>query len=359
MLACHELADRRPRRKHLMSASFALTARSGATRRSGPMLGDVLQRRLVFVTGKGGVGKTAAALALALAASRAQRRVLVVEVNPYGRIGEYLGGLTLTPEPLEIAPNLAVATIVPSVILEEFALRVLRIRALAHRLMQSHTFRVVTAAAPGIEDFLTLVRIAGWEDTRTGLQRRRHRFDLVIVDAPATGHSVPLLATPATLLNMLPFGPLASTARELALLLNDSDRTAVAIVTQAEEMAVNETLELGAALMRLGLAILPPLVNAVSPLRFTREEARRLTADPPDMPPALVPYATVGRFSLARQRSAERQIRRLGRSFATRPLCLPHVLARSFAMPAIELLADELARADSRRSGRRREWVNA
>jgi len=312
------------------------------------MLGVVLQRRLVFVTGKGGVGKTAVALALAFAASRARRRVLVVEVNPYGRIGEYLGGLTLTPEPAEIAPNLSVATIVPSVVLEEFALRVLRIRALARRLLQSHTFRVVAAAAPGIEDFLTLVRIAGWEDARTGLQRRRHRFDLVIVDAPATGHSVPLLATPATLLNMLPFGPLAGTARELALLLNDSERTAVAMVTQAEEMAVNETLELAAALVRLGMGILPPLVNAVSPLHFTREEARRLTADPLDVPSALLPYAAAARFHLARQRGAERQIRRLARAFATSPLCLPHVPARSFAISAIEQLADELAHANRR-----------
>ena len=137
--------------------------------------------------------------------------------EPHGRVGEYLGGVTLGPEPTEVAPGISVASIVPTIIMEEFALRILRIRALARRLLESQTFRVVAAAAPGIEDFLTLVRIAGWEDARTGLQRRRHRFDLVLVDAPATGHSVPLLATPGSLLKMLPFGPLAGTARELAL----------------------------------------------------------------------------------------------------------------------------------------------
>jgi anion-transporting ArsA/GET3 family ATPase len=305
-------------------------------------LAAVLKRRLVFVTGKGGVGKTAVTLALAVAASRARKRVLVVEVNPYGRIGEYLGGRTLGPEPEEVAPNLAVAAIVPRVIMEEYAVRVLRIRALARRLLESHTFRVVAAAAPGIEDFLTLVRIADWEDARTGLQRRRHRYDLVIVDAPATGHSVPLLATPGTFLKMLPFGPLAGTARELALLLGDNDRTAVAVVTHAEEMAVNETLELAEALMRIGVPLLPPLVNGVTPLRFTREEGRRLMADPPALPPSLHLYAAAARFSLARQRSAERQIRRLGRALATRPLCLPQVPARDFGLPAIEQLADEL-----------------
>ena len=76
------------------------------------MLADVLARRLVFVTGKGGVGKTAVALALAVAASRARRRVLLVEINPYGRIGEYLGGHTLGPEPVEVMPNLSAAAIV-------------------------------------------------------------------------------------------------------------------------------------------------------------------------------------------------------------------------------------------------------
>lgn len=315
------------------------------------MLAAALQRRLVFVTGKGGVGKTAVTLALAVAASRARRRVLVVEVNPYGRIGEYLGGRTLGPEPVEVAPNLAAVAVMPAAAMEEFALKMLRIRVLARRLLESHTFRVVAAAAPGIEDFLTLMRIAGWEDARTGLQRQRHRFDLVIVDAPATGHSVPLLGMPGMLLKMLPFGPLASTARDLALLLRDGDRTAVAVVTHAEEMAVNETLELAQALMRVGVPLLPPLVNGVSPLRFTREEGRRLTTDPPDLPPALLPYAAAGRFSLARQRGAEHQIHRLGRALATRPLCLPQVSAREFGFAAIEQLADELTRA--RPSGRR------
>jgi anion-transporting ArsA/GET3 family ATPase len=316
------------------------------------MLAEVLQRRLVFITGKGGVGKTAVTLALAVAAARARRRVLVVEVNPHGRVGEYLGGVTLGPEPSEVRPGISVASIVPTVIMEEFALRILRIRALARRLLESQTFRVVAAAAPGIEDFLTLVRIAGWEDARTGLQRRRHRFDLVLVDAPATGHSVPLLATPGTLLKMLPFGPLAGTARELALVLSDAERTAIAVVTRAEEMAVNETLELSAAIMRLGVPLLPPLVNAVTPLRFTRDETRRLLAEPPEVPASLRAHVTAGRFRAAQQRNAEREIRRLGRALVAAPIRLPLIVTRRFAVPAIEELADALEHAHPARRRR-------
>ncbi len=308
------------------------------------MLADVLQRRLVFVTGKGGVGKTAVTLALAIAAARERRRVLVVEINPFGRVGEYLGGVTLGPEPLEVTPGLCAARVVPEVVLEEFALRMLRIRVLARRLVASQTFRIVAAAAPGIEDFLTLDRIATWEAARTGIRQRRHRFDLILVDAPATGHSVPLLATPGTLLKLLPFGPLAGTARDLTLLLSDPGKTAIVAVTRAEEMVINETLELAAALMRLGIPLLPPIVNAVSPLRFTRAEMRRLLTEPPDVPPSLHPYAATGRFGAARQRSAEREIRRLGRGLAMSPLCLPVVPPRELGVIALEELADELAR---------------
>ncbi|MEB2285929.1 MAG: AAA family ATPase [Myxococcales bacterium] len=316
------------------------------------MLDAALERRLVFITGKGGVGRTAVATALALAAARAGKRTLVVELNPLGRLGEYLGDLSLGSEPTEITPELAAAAIAPAVIMEDFLTGMLRIRALARRLLESHTFRVVTAAAPGLADFLTLVRIAEWEGERTGFKRKRHRFDLVIVDAPATGHSVPLLATPGTLLKMLPFGPLTNTARDLALLLGDPKRAAVAIVTRAEEMAVNETLELATALMRIGVALLPVIVNAVDPFRFTRVEAHRLRVDPPDVPPAWQPYLGVARFALARQRTAERQIRRLTQALPERPVSLPHAPAGRITLAALEPLADAIARPHARGSRR-------
>ena len=316
------------------------------------MLDAVLQRRLVFITGKGGVGRTAVATALALAAARAGKRTLVVEINPMGRLGEYLGDLTLAPEPTEITPDLAAAAIAPTVIMEDFLAGMLRIRALARRLLESNTFRVVTAAAPGLEDFLTLVRIAEWEDERIGFKRRRHRFDLVIVDAPATGHSVPLLATPGTLLKMLPFGPLTNTARDLALLLGDPKRAAVTVVTRAEEMAVNETLELATALMRIGVTLLPVVVNAFDPFRFTRVEAHRLRTEPADVPPGWQTYLPVARFSLARQRAADRQIRRLTQALPDRPVCLPHVPAGRITLATLEPLADALARRPTRGSRR-------
>jgi anion-transporting ArsA/GET3 family ATPase len=267
--------------------------------------------------------------------------VLVVEVSPFGRIGEYLGGVTLGPEPVEVDPGLSAALVAPDLVLEEFLQSFLRIRLLTRRLLESTSFRAVAAAAPGLEDFLILRRIAQWESARSGI--RRPRWDLVLVDAPATGHSVPLLGTPRSLLKFLPFGPLARAARQLALLLDDPGRTAAALVTLPEEMAVSESLELATALMQVGVTLLPPVVNAVPPLRFSRAEGRRLAADPPDLPPALARYTAVGRFSLARQRAAERQIRRLADGLGERPLLLPQVPSHPFALAAIAQLADAFA----------------
>jgi hypothetical protein len=151
---------------------------------------------------------------------------------------------------------------------------------------------------------------------------------------------------------MLPFGPLTSTARDLAMLLGDPKRAAVTIVTRAEELAVNETLELATALMRIGVTLLPAIVNAIDPCRFTRPEGRRLRAEPPDIPGEWHPYLAVGRFTLARQRAAERQIRRLTQALPERPVRLPQVPARAVTLAALEPLADALAHPRSASSRR-------
>ena len=151
---------------------------------------------------------------------------------------------------------------------------------------------------------------------------------------------------------MLPFGPLAGTARELALLLSDPERTAVAVVTRAEEMAVNVTLEHSSAIMRVGVPLLPTIVNAVAPLRFSRAELRRLLKEPPDVPASLRPHAAAGAFSAARQRAAEREIRRLGRALATSPVALPLLATQRFTPAAIDELADAIERVGTRRRAR-------
>ena len=299
----------------------------------------ILDRRLLFVSGKGGVGKTVTTAALALFAFRRRKRVLVVELSPYGRLRELLGGPEPTPEPAEIQPHLELVRIEPRRALEDFLQGVLPIRALRQRLLQSHSFSILTTAAPGIEEFLALAKIAEFEAMRVGL-RRRPRYDLVIVDAPATGHSLALLSTAKTLMEMLPIGPIGKTAQQVNRVLGDRRRTAAVIVTIPEEMAVNETIEISSGLSRDGaLAIGPVIANAVWSDRFTAEEAHWLMSSALDGSDALV---AAGRYHVEKRRRAEEQLARLRAELRVEPVELPFVVNATLDRPHLRRLVAAL-----------------
>jgi anion-transporting ArsA/GET3 family ATPase len=299
----------------------------------------ILDRRLLFVSGKGGVGKTVTTAALALFAFRRRKRVLVVEISPYGRLRELLGGPEPTPEPAEIQPHLELVRIEPRRALEDFLEGILPIRALRQRLLQSHSFSILTAAAPGIEEFLALAKIAEFEAMRIGV-RRRPRYDLVIVDAPATGHSLALLSTAKTLMEMLPIGPIAKTAEEVNRILADPRRTAAVIVTMPEEMAVNETIEISSELSRGGAVVVGPVIaNAVWSDRFTAEEARWLTSSALD---GSDPLVAAGRYHVEKRRRTEEQLARLRAELRVDPVELPFVVNAALDRPHLRRLVAAL-----------------
>jgi anion-transporting ArsA/GET3 family ATPase len=299
----------------------------------------ILDRRLLFVSGKGGVGKTVATAALALFAFRHRKRVLVVELSPYGRMRELLGGPEPGPEPAEIQPRLELVRIEPRRSLADFLRSVLPIRALRERLLASHSFSILTAAAPGIEEFLTLAKIVDLESERLGLSRRP-RYDLVVVDAPATGHSLPLLATARTLMEMMPIASIGKTAAEVTRALADARRTAAVIVTVAEEMAVNETIEIAASLARGGSVALGPLIaNAFWPERFTGDEARWLLSSGLD---ASDPLVAAGRYHVEKRRRAEEQLARLRAELRVEPVKFPFVVNDTLDRPHLRRLVGAL-----------------
>jgi len=306
------------------------------------LLHPILDRRLLFVSGKGGVGKTVATAALAIFAFRRRKRVLVVELSPYGRIRELLGGPEPGPEPAEIQPHLELVRIDPRRALEDFLAGVLPIRALRQRLLASQSFSILTAAAPGIEEFLTLAKIVELEGMKSGL-RRRYRYDLVLVDAPATGHSLALLSTARTLMEMLPIGPIGKTAEEVNRVLSDSRRSAAVIVTIPEEMAVNETIEIVAGLGKSGAVAVGPLIaNAVWPERFNADEARWLMTAALD---ASDPLIAAGRYHVERRRRAEEQIGRLRAELKIEPVELPFVVNSTLDRPHLRRLVAALDQA--------------
>jgi anion-transporting ArsA/GET3 family ATPase len=260
-------------------------------------------QRLVVVTGKGGVGKTAVTAALAHVALDAGRRVLAVEIG-CARLGPLLGASEpLGTDPVRLMPALSAAAIEPEDALGDFVQSVLRLRIFARRLLESTSFQVLAAAAPGLAEFLVLHKINGWLDAR---RLGRPLYDVVIVDAPASGHSLPLLDAPRTLGLLARIGPVAETLGALDARLHDPAQTLVVVVTTPEELAVRETIELHAELARLALPTAPPIVNAMPGRRFSAAEEQRLAA--PDLVGVGHPLLDAARFQIERRANARAQV---------------------------------------------------
>src|SRR5438874_4820449 len=135
---------------------------------------------------------------------------------------------------MRVAAGLAAASLEPEVLLGDFVEGVLRFRILARRLLESTSFQVLAAAAPGLGEFLVLQRLLGWVEAR---RRGRPVYDLVVVDAPASGHSLPLLAAPHTLGALARLGPVAELLARIQRLIADPGATLVCVVTTPARVA--------------------------------------------------------------------------------------------------------------------------
>lgn len=270
--------------------------------------------RLLFVTGKGGVGKTTVAAALAQRLAE-RRRVLVVEMAGDRSLATLFGKPALPTEPTRLAPRLDGMRVETRALVESYFRRLLRVQFLSRRLFASATFHAVTAAAPGVTEFVVLEHLAQW--TAAGWFGRRAPYDTVIVDGPASGHALRLLRTPQQLAALVPRGPLSSTVGRLSTLLADRAHTGVLLVAIPEEMAVSETLEARAAIDRLGLSLARPVLNRVWPRRFSAAEARAIAALRRQGDEPLLAAAGL---EIAARRDVERHLGRLRRAFGVAPL---------------------------------------
>src|SRR5204863_2002144 len=205
---------------------------------------ELLDKRLVLVTGKGGVGKTTVAAALGLKAASRGRRTILCEVAQQERLPALFGGRPAGHSEHELAPGLSAMSIDPERAKEEWLRYELRSNALAGLLGHSRLFHYLTAAAPGLTELVTIGKV--WELAQ--LQRKTAQaspYDLVIVDSPATGHGVAMLRAPRTFSEVARVGPIHRQAGKIHSFLADPAATGVLTVALPEEMPVNETLELG------------------------------------------------------------------------------------------------------------------
>jgi len=202
--------------------------------------------QLLVVTGKGGVGKTAAAASLGRLLAAAGRRALVLEVDPRENVHQMLGVPPSGGAIVRAGTRLWVQNLKPGQVLDDIVRERLKVEMLARRVLASPIYEQFSAGAPGLEELailghaLRLLRRVGPPDAP--------QLDLVVLDAPATGHGVRLLAAPRLVSEVIGDGPFGALAGELAGFVDDPERCGIVVVTQAEEMPVEEALELRQAL---------------------------------------------------------------------------------------------------------------
>jgi anion-transporting ArsA/GET3 family ATPase len=232
--------------------------------------------RLILVTGKGGTGKSAVAASLALALTRRRPTVLVdldqrmwaarmLGIAPGGNGGSAAGAI----------PDLETMSLSARSELEAFIERIVPLKTIARRMLNSRTFGYVSAALPGLEAFLMLERlrlIAG----QAALEDR-----YAVVDAPATGSTLELLSVAGGVKRIAPLGTLNRLAAGVEDFLADPARFAVVLTLSAQELALREALEAAGILRdRLGLSLAAAVVNAVPQPLFSAAELRTLDAHP-------------------------------------------------------------------------------
>ncbi len=307
-------------------------------------MSTLFDRQFIVIAGKGGVGRTTVAAALASAAARRGKRVLLAQTKSKERLSRLFGGPPVHSEIVRVRERLWAVNMVPEAALREYGVMVLHSHLVYRAVFENQLARSFIRAIPGIEDYSLLGKV--WFHS-TEMEHGRPKYDLIILDGPATGHAITLLSIPRAIIEAVPEGPLTRDARSAHQLLTDPQRTTMLLVTLAEEMPVNETIELAARARReVGIPIGPLLVNQLYPPRFVSGPSKRAldllpetidqSADP------LAPLLHRSRIAQRRRALNERYLERLQRELPLPEVHLPYLFAPDFGAAATEELSQLL-----------------
>ena len=307
---------------------------------------DLLERRLVFVTGKGGVGKTSITAALGLLASQQGKRTLVCEVDAKGNLPEFFEAPRTGFTPTELAPGLFGMAMNTEESLKEYLSLQLKVPLLARIGPLAKSFDFVATAAPGVKEILTVGKLC--------YEVRERSYDIVIVDAPATGHVIGQLVAPQAINDLVKVGTVRDQTRWMVEILEDPAVTGAVIVSAPEEMPVSETIELAQRMRaetRVDLAAV--IVNKVLPELFGRGEEEIFDALRDDVHERELAAAVGGpvrpvleaaRLAVTLRRSRAEHLARLRDELpaGVEQLYLPYLFARTHGVRATHTIAEAL-----------------
>jgi anion-transporting ArsA/GET3 family ATPase len=312
-----------------------------------PATPSLVDLKLVTISGKGGVGRTTVAAALARAAAAAGKRVIIAASAPTDRLGHLFGQPPLGPKVVTVAPGIDAVNMTPESALHEYGVLTLRSELVTRALFENRATRAFLGAVPGLDAYALLGK-AWWHTTeRLG---DKLRYDLTILDGPASGHAALMLRIPGAILSAMPKGPLARDARAMHDLLRDPARAALVIVTLAEELPAREAAELCATVRGdLGLPLGPLVVNAVPSADATDPALAPLLDRTPDASNSAL-AATLRLAAVARlhRRLAEQKIADLDRDLGLPIIALPRLPTVAVGPEGVATLAARLSEGPRR-----------
>ncbi len=310
---------------------------------------ELLDRRLLIFTGKGGVGKSTVSAATSLLASEMGKRVLVVEMDAKGDLTDYFEHRAVGFKPVEVQPGLHVMSMDTEASLQEYLRLNIRIPFIGRIGPLAHAFELVATAAPGVKEILTMGKIC--HEVRESVAGRAP-WDVVIVDASASGHIVSQLGSPEAIRELVHMGPVKAQTEWMHELLVDPDITALCTVTTSEEMPVAETIELVERVRaQLSVSLGPIFVNRVLPEPFTRADeevfevlrGRGLAAATAAAGPGVPLVLEGARLAATLRRNRTAQLAML-RDAVDLPLAyLPFLFVRSHGLRVTRMMAEALA----------------
>jgi anion-transporting ArsA/GET3 family ATPase len=311
---------------------------------------DLFDRRLLFFTGKGGVGKSTVTAATALLAAERGKRVLLVEVDAKGNLTALFEHAPVGFEPRQVHPGVHAMQMDTEASLREYLKVNVKVPVLGRLGPMARAFDFVANAAPGVKEILTVGKVC-WE-LRESLAGRAD-WDLIVVDAAATGHVIGQLDAPRAIQELVHVGPVRQQTDWMVELLSDPALTALNVVTSPEEMPVNETIELVArAREQLDVPLGVVIVNRVLPELFTRAdedvfEALRAPAGAAVLTERVGPGATAvldaARLAVSLRRTRSPYLGELREAVDLPLLFLPYLFVRDHGLRVTRMVAEALA----------------
>jgi anion-transporting ArsA/GET3 family ATPase len=311
---------------------------------------DLLARRLLFFTGKGGVGKSTVTAATALLAAEQGQRVLVVEADDKGAIPGSFEQPSVGFEPREVYPGVCAMAMRTEDSLREYLKLNLRVPVLGRLGPLARVLDFVATAAPGVKEILTVGKVC-WE-VRESIEGRAD-WDLVVVDAAATGHIIGQLDAPRAIQELVSVGMVREQTDWMVELLSDPSVTSLNVVATPEEMPVNETIELvQRARVELTVPLGAVVVNRVLPELFTHTDEATFEALRADDASAVL-TSRVGsgatavldaaRLAVSLRRTRAVHLAELRQAVELPMLYVPYLFVRDQGLRVTKMIADALA----------------